>query len=95
MLFAEGSEVAASASVVACLLAAITGLFSWLGQRDKLRYDARLREQDFEIAALKQQHHECEENHAELKVEHAEMRAEIAQLRRRIDELTGIHRPLP
>lgn len=100
-LFAD-NEVAASASVIACLLAAITGLFSWLGQRDKLRFDARMAQLEMEVKASREQHQDCEENQGEMKLRiDAQSRQidsqnrQIDELRRRIDDLTGHHRPLP
>jgi len=98
LLFAE-TEVAAGASMIACAMAALSGLFAWLSRRDqllsdretardKLEHDTRIVQQDAEIESLKQQHADCERSHAELK-------AEIAQLRRRIDDLTGNYRTLP
>lgn len=95
----DPSTTSSVAAVIACLLAALNGLFSWLSRRDQLRsdretardkleHDTRIVQQDAEIESLKSQHAECEANHAELKLE-------IAQLRKRLDELTGIYRPLP
>lgn len=102
MLFAEAVDAnatAAGASMIACAMAALSGLFAWLSRRDQLRaerdtakdkleHDTRIVQQDAEIESLKLQHAECERSHAELK-------AEIAQLRRRIDELTDSYRPHP
>lgn len=100
MLFAEvvdSNTTASGASVVACALAALSGLFAWLSRRDqlksdrdtakdKLEHDARIVHQDAEIETLRRQHADCEKNHAELK-------AEMANLRRRVDELTDRLRP--
>jgi hypothetical protein len=58
-LFAD-ADVAAGASVVACLLAAITGLFGWLTARDKLKYDAMMIELRMRVGA-------CEDDRAELR----------------------------
>lgn len=84
MLFAD-SDVAAGASVVACLLAAITGLFSWLTARDKLRFDGEIIRLKLSVENLTSKHQDCEEKH-DL------MRGELNELRRRVG--SGHHRPL-
>jgi septal ring factor EnvC (AmiA/AmiB activator) len=96
---ADSNSTAAGASMIACAMAALSGLFAWLSRRDQLRsdretardkleHDTRIVQQDAEIESLKHQHADCERAHIELK-------AEIAALRRRIDDMTGQYRPLP
>jgi len=96
---ADSNATATGASMIACAMAALSGLFAWLSRRDqlksdresardKLEHDTRIVQQDAEIESLKHQHAECERSHAELK-------AEIAQLRRRIDDMTDSYRPHP
>lgn len=77
MLFAE-AEVAAGASVVACLLAAITGLFAWLTARDKLRYDVLMVQLETKLDAVTRDVASC---HAE----RDKLRGDVAELEKRCD----------
>lgn len=103
MLLAEvvvdPTNTATGAAALACTMAAVQAVFSWLSRRDQLRtdrdiardkleHDSRVIQQAAEIDALRQQHADCEEKHGELK-------AEIAVLRKRIDDITGQWRPIP
>lgn len=93
MLFADADDVTAGASVVACALAAITGLFSWLAQRDKLRYDVQMAELKAEVKHLQEQTAECHEEHAQAKQERDALTTEVRDLRRKVDP-SGPHSPL-
>jgi len=102
MIFAEAvdsNSTATGASMIACAMAALSGLFAWLSRRDQLRsdretardkieHDTRIIQQDAEIESLKHQHAECEANHAKLE-------RVVDELRKRIDDMTGQYRPLP
>lgn len=83
-LFAD-SDVAAGASVVACGLAAITGLFSWLSARDKLRFDGELVRLKLSTEYLQREHKNCEDRHNELQ-------AQVVKLQDRVD--SGQYRQL-
>lgn len=76
-LFAS-SEVAAGASVVACGLAAITGLFGWLSARDKLRFDGELVRLKLTTEHLQRDHKSCEERYNALQ-------AQVSTLQNRVD----------
>lgn len=79
------AEVAAGASAIACLLAAINGLFSWLTRRDQLRFDG-------EAIRLRQRVDTLTADHARCEQQHKELREELQDLRDRIG--SGHHTPL-
>ena len=92
MLLAE-SDVNNGITLLACLMAAISGLFSWLAgrenrlaARDKMEFDAERVKMLSDIARLASEHKDCEERHDSLQQQVASQGMEIGDLRRRLDD---------
>lgn len=111
MLFAEASTetwVTVGASAVMALTTIATGLFAWLGSKDRGRI-ATLEEK---VTDCEDRHEACEESHTATRTELAtvkaesrardvkdrsELEAKIAKLQSQVDakkDDTGEHRPL-
>lgn len=105
-LFAEelsNSTLGIWGAALSGMFAFLTAMLGYMDRRDQrkndteskrvqLQHDAKMIQKDAEIAASVASHENCEEKYADLK---EDMDSEVARLNRRIDNLTGLHMPLP
>lgn len=73
--------------VLGTIVGTVSGyFFGWLKDRDKLRFDSKMKELETKVAACEEKHAVCNDTTDELKREADKLKLEVAELRRRDDE---------